>query len=235
MLHNGMFAATYCWTFFYFLTSPKDYTRSSREPSKILTSIPKSAKDCTEMEIRESCEDDWNQIESLYRAAFPDEDLVPVVHELLHLPNKDSSGGMVTSLVAISSSNSLVIGNVILTLCGGTDQKEGLLAPLAVLPRHQKQGVGSQLVQTVFRTLEEKGIPKVYVLGDPAYYGRFGFSTEQTVAPPYPLDPEYATAWQSKHLGVVGSENVEKKQDTNESPRRLWIPEVWRKPELWGP
>ena len=50
------------------------------------------------------------------------------------------------------------------------------LAPMAVLPCYQKQGIGSQLVRrglAICKSLEH-GI--VIVLGHPAYYPRFGFS-----------------------------------------------------------
>ena len=41
----------------------------------------------------------------------------------------------------------------------------------------------------------------VYVLGDPAYYGRSGFIPEPAIAPPYALPEEWRDAWQSLSLG----------------------------------
>jgi putative acetyltransferase len=53
---------------------------------------------------------------------------------------------------------------------------EGLgLAPLAVLPSHQSRGIGTALVEAALEHLAETGIDFVVVLGDPAYYERFGF------------------------------------------------------------
>ena len=52
--------------------------------------------------------------------------------------------------------------------CGG-------LAPLAVLPAEQGRGVGSALVRAALAGAREIGWPAVFLLGDPAYYGRFGF------------------------------------------------------------
>ena len=49
------------------------------------------------------------------------------------------------------------------------------LAPLAVLPSLQKQGVGARLVTSGLDHLRRAGTPFVVVLGEPAYYGRFGF------------------------------------------------------------
>jgi putative acetyltransferase len=49
------------------------------------------------------------------------------------------------------------------------------LAPLAVLPEHQRRGIGSQLVRTGLETCRSLGHSLVVVLGDPEYYARFGF------------------------------------------------------------
>lgn len=51
------------------------------------------------------------------------------------------------------------------------------LAPLAVDPDWQNQGIGSQLVQAGLENLNNLGAVGCVVLGDPQYYGRFGFKT----------------------------------------------------------
>lgn len=49
------------------------------------------------------------------------------------------------------------------------------LAPMAVLPDRQRQGIGSQLVKRGLGILRERGCPFVVVVGHPEYYPRFGF------------------------------------------------------------
>ena len=49
------------------------------------------------------------------------------------------------------------------------------LAPMAVLPDYQRQGIGLQLVTRGLGILEERGCPFVVVVGHPEYYPRFGF------------------------------------------------------------
>jgi len=49
------------------------------------------------------------------------------------------------------------------------------VAPLAVSPLHQKRGAGSALMRELLHRAEASGYPLVVLLGDPAYYGRFGF------------------------------------------------------------
>jgi putative acetyltransferase len=50
------------------------------------------------------------------------------------------------------------------------------LAPMAVLPEYQKQGIGSQLVREGLRECLRIGCEAVVVLGHPEYYPRFGFA-----------------------------------------------------------
>jgi putative acetyltransferase len=57
----------------------------------------------------------------------------------------------------------------------------GALAPLAVRPDRQSQGLGSNLVRTGLECAREFGCHGLLVLGDPTYYGRFGFSADAAV------------------------------------------------------
>lgn len=49
------------------------------------------------------------------------------------------------------------------------------LAPMAVHPKHQRKGIGSELVRDGLRRCRENGYPVVVVLGHPEFYPRFGF------------------------------------------------------------
>jgi putative acetyltransferase len=64
------------------------------------------------------------------------------------------------------------------------------LAPLAVLPAHQRGGVGSRLVQFGLEWLRTRGERSVLVLGHPPYYQRFGFSTDRARALTSPFSPD---------------------------------------------
>ncbi|MBK8908096.1 MAG: N-acetyltransferase [Rhodospirillales bacterium] len=103
--------------------------------------------------------------------------------------------------------------------------KVALLGPLAVTSDRQRQGVGTALVYAGLERLEHDGAARVYVLGDPGYYGRFGFVPEADVDPPYTLASEWRFAWQSKRLRAFGSVC----QGT------LSVPRAWLQPNLWAP
>ena len=60
------------------------------------------------------------------------------------------------------------------TISGGACDWFGL-GPLSVLPGRQGAGVGAELVQQGLRALQQQGAAGCVVLGEPGYYGRFGF------------------------------------------------------------
>jgi len=73
-----------------------------------------------------------------------------------------------------------VVGHLLfstLVLRRGDVLLEGVvaLAPLAVLPNHQRRGIGKALMRDAYGRLVAMGIRASVVLGDPAYYGRFGY------------------------------------------------------------
>ncbi|MDG1986774.1 MAG: N-acetyltransferase [Halieaceae bacterium] len=83
---------------------------------------------------------------------------------------------MLLNLVVESSDT--IIGNVVVSkitmtpdiglFCGG-------VAPLSVLPEHQSSGIGSQLMKEAIKKSKETGMNGLFLLGNPDYYGRFGF------------------------------------------------------------
>jgi putative acetyltransferase len=72
-----------------------------------------------------------------------------------------------------------VVGHILFTpvvVDGAGRRVVGMgLAPMAVLPERQRQGIGSQLVTRGLEVLRERGCPFVVVVGHPEYYPRFGF------------------------------------------------------------
>jgi putative acetyltransferase len=55
------------------------------------------------------------------------------------------------------------------------------LGPVAVLPQRQRGGIGSALIEAGLVKLREQGARGCVVLGDPRYYGRFGFTADPTL------------------------------------------------------
>lgn len=169
--------------------------------------------------IRESEQADLAAIEALYPEAFPDENLVPLVRDLLH--DADIS----ISLVGVIDLQ--LVGHAIFTKCGVTesDVRASLLGPLAVAPARQRQGIGSAIVRAGLRRLENAGVDLVCVLGDPSYYGRLGFVPETLVEPPFRLPEDWQGAWQSQYLDA----------EAGPCAGKLTVPRQWLQPSLWAP
>ena len=83
----------------------------------------------------------------------------------------------VLSLVAVVENR--VVSHILfspVTIAGEGRTIEGMgLGPMAVLPKYQRQGIGSELVHAGIARLASIACPFVVVLGHPHYYPRFGF------------------------------------------------------------
>lgn len=169
--------------------------------------------------VRSGRSGDHPQLAALYAAAFPKEDLLPLVDAML------ISGDCLASLVAVEGGS--VVGHGLLTGCSVPPDttRLALLGPLAVLPALQRRGIGTALVHEALLQLGAAKVTRIFVLGDPEYYGRFGFAPEREVAPPLPVPPAWRGAWQSVSLPGAGAVR----------PGTLSLPSPWHDPSLWGP
>lgn len=83
-----------------------------------------------------------------------------------------------TSVSLVAADEDRVVGHVLFTPVTFDPPANVVafgLAPMAVLHDHEKHGVGRRLVQNGLAECHSKGACLVVVLGDPTYYGRFGF------------------------------------------------------------
>lgn len=108
-------------------------------------------------------------IDDVIVRAFGREDEARLVAQLRR------DGDATISLVATAGDT--VIGHVLLSPMSAPFQALGL-APLSVIPEHQKQGVGTALMNAAVAQAREGGWSAIFVLGDPVYYGRFGFRAD---------------------------------------------------------
>ncbi|MGD2184619.1 MAG: N-acetyltransferase [Desulfobacterales bacterium] len=87
------------------------------------------------------------------------------------------SGAPLISLVA--ERNKKIVGHIIFSPVMLSDNRKDIkiagLAPMAVMPDDQKQGIGTALVNKGLKHCRSKGYQAVVVLGHPHYYPHFGF------------------------------------------------------------
>ena len=158
------------------------------------------------MIIREAVESDLDDVLSVERTAFGSDEEANLVKALLG----DASARPFVSLLAFEGCRA--VGHILFTkahLKPEAPLSLSILAPLAVLPSYQKQGIGGKLIEYGLEVLSNSGTDLVFVLGHPEYYqkcgfrpaGRFGFKA------PYPIPKRNADAWmvRATHPRALGT------------------------------
>ena len=122
------------------------------------------------MLIREEKESDWPEVFTVNQAAFA----TPAEAHLVDALREQCSP--LISLVA--EEDRTIIGHILFSpvqLSGHPGLRIMGLAPMAVLPRYQRKGVGSALVRSGLEKCRALGVGAVVLLGHIGYYPRFGF------------------------------------------------------------
>ncbi len=129
---------------------------------------------------------EWLVIHSINEEAFgrPDEaDLVD---------NLRKEGVILASLVAELEEG--IVGHILFSRMYIETQNQSIpaaaLAPIAVLPKHQRQGIGGQLIRHGLDLLRQRGEHIAIILGHPDYYPRFGFSCAKAESLESPFPPK---------------------------------------------
>jgi putative acetyltransferase len=129
------------------------------------------------MTIRPEIPDDYDSIRKINVAAFADH---PYSHQTEHLivDALRAAGALTVSLVAEVDGD--VVGHVAFSpvQIDGKDCMWFALGPVAVLPRLQRQGIGQEMIREGLRILRGLGARGCVLVGDPAYYCRFGFRND---------------------------------------------------------
>ena len=136
-----------------------------------MTAVPMVAT----MPLREEQIHDREPVSSIHQRAFGGEHGDTVV-ELVDALRRDDP----TAVSLVSDEADEVVGHIMFSRCL-LDAPRRLvdvtsLSPLAVAPEWQRRGIGSALIRRGLQELDERGVPLVFMEGDPRYYSRAGFS-----------------------------------------------------------
>ena len=174
--------------------------------------------------IRETFDTDLNDILLVERSAFGGNEEAELVKKLLC----DPSAKPTLSLLAVREDRP--VGHILFTTTRIENQSNKIssviLAPLAVVPDAQRQGIGRKLIEQGLRILSKSGVDLVFVLGYPEYYSRQGFQPAGTfgLEASYPIPPQHSDAWMVSFL------NPEVK---NSVRGRVICADALNKPEYW--
>ncbi|UCE79592.1 MAG: N-acetyltransferase [Nitrospiraceae bacterium] len=120
------------------------------------------------MRIRKEKETDRDQITQLHYQVFNEPEEGTIVDNLR------KNNNLTISLVYEIDGN--IVGHIAYSPVYKEQEIIGLgLAPIAVLPEYQNQGIGSALIRYGNSVALSIGYKKIFVLGLPDYYSRFGF------------------------------------------------------------
>ena len=166
------------------------------------------------VQIRNTVDSDSAATARLLLAAFGEQEGPEIVDLVANLAS-DTTARPLHELVATDAGD--IVGHILFTAVRlapdktpteAPSVKATILAPLAVAPSRQGQGIGGLLINAGLQVLRRSGTQLVFVLGHPGYYPRYGFMPAGTkgYAAPYPIDPRNADAWmvQALHPGLIG-------------------------------
>ena len=126
------------------------------------------------IEIRQENKKDYEEVYKLVKTAFEiaehsdgnEQDLV------VNLRNSDS---FIPELSLVAVKDNKIVGYILFTKIKIENHEEIALAPLAVLPEYQKQGIGSKLIEEGHKIAKKLGYHYSIVLGSENYYPKFGY------------------------------------------------------------
>lgn len=159
-----------------------------------------------DIQIRETNLDDFDDIMTVEERAFGYVKEANLTGDLL----KDKTSEPILSLLAFHENKA--IGHILFTRAYIDDMNPDqplfhILAPLAIIPEYQKQGIGGHLILEGLNKLKEIGSEIVLVLGHMEYYPKFGFIPDAKkigYSAPYPIPEEFSDAWMVQSLNNDG-------------------------------
>ena len=118
------------------------------------------------MIIRDYVEADSLAVRKLLQAAFPTDVEADLVERLR------ADGDAAVELVAVGDDS--ILGHILFSPVAASFQALAL-APVAVIPDRQREGIGSALIDEGHTRARNHGYEAIFVLGEPGYYRRFGY------------------------------------------------------------
>ena len=143
------------------------------------------------IEIRQESQKDYEEVYMVVKTAFEtaehsdgnEQDLV------VALRNSDS---FIPELSLVAVKEDKIVGYILFTKIKIENHEEIALAPLAVLPEYQKQGIGSMLIEQGHKIAKKLGYHYSIVLGSENYYPKFGYipATQYGIQAPFEVANE---------------------------------------------
>ena len=132
------------------------------------------------MIIRQENAEDFSRIYELVKVAFQTAAVTSGQEQEL-VGKLRNSANYIPELALVAEENGGLLGHIMLTrtlVVDGDHKAEVLfLGPISVVEEYRRRGIGSALMRQSLKLAGELGYEAVVLVGDPAYYHRFGFKT----------------------------------------------------------
>ena len=162
-----------------------------------------------ELTIRQETESDHHAVFQLIKEAFSNMEMSDHQEHFLVARLRKSSA-FIPELSLVAELEGKIVGHIILTrikIKKGLNTHDSLaLAPVSVLPDHQKKGIGGRLITAAHEKARTLGFTSVVLLGHKEYYPKFGYVTAGTfgIELPFDVPKEYCMAIELKQDGLSG-------------------------------
>ena len=125
--------------------------------------------------VRQENSNDYDEVYNVVKTAFKTAEHSDGNEEDLVVSLRNSEA-FIPELSLVAIENDKIIGYILFTRIMIGKSEEVALAPLAVLPEYQRQGVGTRLIKAGHRIAKEKGYHYSVVLGSENYYPKLGYN-----------------------------------------------------------
>lgn len=127
-----------------------------------------------ELNIRQENQNDYDQVYEVVKHAFEQAEYTDGDEQ--NLVNRlRNSQAFVPELSLVAEQNGEIVGHILFTEATIGETTQLVLAPLSILPSHQKSGIGGKLIVEGHRIAKELGYEYVVLVGHATYYPRFGY------------------------------------------------------------
>lgn len=125
-----------------------------------------------EIRIRQEEKEDHKRVYKINKMAFGQEKESKLIEKIRRGPN------FVPELSLVAEKDNEIVGHILFSkiqIVGESEYETLMLAPLAVIPELQKQGIGGKLIKKGIEKAKELGVESIIVVGHKDYYPKFGF------------------------------------------------------------
>lgn len=161
------------------------------------------------LEIRQENKEDYEEIYNLVKTAFETAEHSDGNEQDLVVALRDSNN-FIPQLSLVAVQDNKIVGYILFTKIKIGKYEELALAPLAILPEYQRQGIGKQLIEKGHQIAKKLGYHYSIVLGSQTYYPKSGYipAIEYGIKAPFEVPNENFMAMKLNHadkeiIGIV--------------------------------